>query len=319
MKSHNYWLKFGCFLTGYNYQIIRDCSELAAKRVKRFTSAMLIISTLWAFVGYTFSSRYLKTDWYISLIGATVTVLIVIQIERIIILSPKGNKIPMIARFIIGLGMALIGSVVIDQILFKEDIEKEKHFTDQLKIEALFKSESSELRRQIQAVDSSIRTKEAERHSLNDDISKRPVQTYYTRQKTLQKAPGDSIPSEVITTTATQLANPKIDLLKSVDDQIQKLIEQRRMKEAQLLDLRPTVEKKIKANSGFLDELEVLFNLLLRSEKAMTVWILWIVILVGLESLVLLGKLGEKETDYDTRLEHQMQLHHRRIELMFKQ
>ena len=55
----NWWIRFGCFLTGYNYSIVRNSSEVAAKTVKRYTSAMLIVCILWAFIGYCFTRRYL--------------------------------------------------------------------------------------------------------------------------------------------------------------------------------------------------------------------------------------------------------------------
>jgi Domain of unknown function (DUF4407) len=318
MKFKDWWLNFGCFLTGYRYDIIKVCSELSAKRVKRFTSAMLIICVIWAFVGYAFSARYLKTEWYLSLLGAITTTLIVIQIERIIILSPKG-KILATSRVILGITMALIGSVIIDQILFKEDIEKEKLFTDQVKIDKLYANESVELRSQISQIDSSLNYKETERQKLNDEISRKPTQTYYTRQVTTQKNLGDTVATESTMTTATQQANPKIAILSSVDEQILKLVEQKREKETLLLNLRPTVEAKVQKNIGFLDELDVLFVLLSNSTTALIVWILWIVILLGLELLVLFGKLGEGETDYDARLKQQMELHFKRIELLEKQ
>lgn len=318
MKFKDWWLNFGCFLTGYRYDIIKVCSELSSKRVKRFTSAILIICVIWAFVGYVFTSRYLKTDWYFSLFGAITTTLIVVQIERIIIHSPKGRVLTA-SRVVLGITMALIGSVIIDQILFKEDIEKEKLFTDQAKIDKLYASESVELRNQIKQIDSSLVYKEAERQKLNDEISRRPTQTYYTKQVTTQINPGDTVASESKITTATEQANPKISILTSVDDQIQKLVEQKRVKETVLLNLRPSVEAKVQKNIGFLDELDVLFTLLSNSHKALVVWILWIVILFSLELLVLIVKWGESETDYDARLKQQMDLHFKRIELLEKQ
>jgi hypothetical protein len=39
MNMNNWWLKFGCFLTGYNYNILDASSEISAKAVKRYTSA----------------------------------------------------------------------------------------------------------------------------------------------------------------------------------------------------------------------------------------------------------------------------------------
>jgi hypothetical protein len=317
-KPYDLWLRFGCFLTGYRYDVVRGCSELSAKRVKRFTSAMIIISILWAFVGYTFSDRYLKTEWYGSALGSLTTLIIVIQIERIIIHSPRSKWLTA-SRILLGFTMAIIGSVIIDQILFAEDIEKEKLFSDQDKIDQLFQKETAELRKVITGIDSALLNKERERQTLNEEITKKPTLTYYSKHVKKEKNPSDSLDTEVIVTTATQQPNPKIEIMKSVDEQIERLVKQKRDMEMLLLNLRPTVEAKVKKNVGFLDELDVMISLVAKSGLVLIVWMLWIVILLTLELLVLLGKLGEKDTDYDLRLEQQKQLHMRRIELLANQ
>ncbi len=81
------WLKFGCFLIGYNYTIIRNCSEISKKAVKRYTFALMKVYTLWAFIGYFFTQRYMHGGMNGSLLGAFVFVFVIIQIERQVILS----------------------------------------------------------------------------------------------------------------------------------------------------------------------------------------------------------------------------------------
>lgn len=108
-------------------------------------------------------------------------------------------------------------------------------------------------------------------------------------------------------------------MVRSIDLQLEKLRIQKQAKEDLLLNLLPIVEEDIKRNTGFLDELEILLVILAKSPIARGVWILWFVILIVLESLVLVGKLGERETDYDARLQQQMDLHFRRIELLGRQ
>lgn len=66
----NWWIKFGCFLTGYNYGIVRSSSEVSSKAVKKYTSAMLIVCILWSFVGFMFTQRYLRGNSWGSVVGA---------------------------------------------------------------------------------------------------------------------------------------------------------------------------------------------------------------------------------------------------------
>ena len=88
----NWWIRFGCFLTGYNYGIVRNSSEVAAKAVKRYTSALLIVCILWAFIGLYFYPAILRGSQWGSLAGAVVAVIIIFQIERQIILSINPSK-----------------------------------------------------------------------------------------------------------------------------------------------------------------------------------------------------------------------------------
>jgi len=115
----NKWIQFGCFLTGYKYEILKGCSEISHRAVKRYTAALIIICTLWAFIGYSFTDKYLKAAWYFSIAGAMLFVLIILQVERQIILSDSKGKGKYWLRAAIALIMAVIGSVIIDQIIFR--------------------------------------------------------------------------------------------------------------------------------------------------------------------------------------------------------
>jgi hypothetical protein len=115
----DFWLKLGCYITGYNYTIIKNSSEASAKTVKKYLSAILIVSILWGFIGYTFAQRYLHASVFMALTVSLVMVIIVIQIERQIILSVGKNRLVPLFRILIGIVMAVIGSVIIDQIIFR--------------------------------------------------------------------------------------------------------------------------------------------------------------------------------------------------------
>src|SRR5690606_14036586 len=272
------WLRFGCFLTGYNYRILSECSEASSKQVLRYTSAMLIVCVLWAFIGYFFTDRYLLAGVYPSVIGAAIMVLIVIQIERQVILTPRNLLLPGLFRAIIAIIMAVIGSFIIDQIIFNEDIEHQKILMLDDKVDAILPKKAAEIRRQIAEVDSTILAKEHERKDLLDDIGKNPTVTIFARSVTRHNAGTqnpDSLTSETVTRTSSQIPNPKIAFLEPFDEQISALRMQKMKKDSILLQLRPAVEAELMAHNGFLDELNVMFTIISRSRTALVVWILW--------------------------------------------
>lgn len=286
----------------------------------RYTSAMVIICFLWAFIGYMFTSHYLKGVWYFSIVGSLTMIIIVIQIERQVILSSKSNKKPLYFRLIIAFTMAIIGSLIIDQIIFKEDIEKQRIRTMGEEIKRSFPERAEELKRQIKEVDSTILHKENERLALINDIVKNPTIPIYTKQIiSPSKQKNDSINREVITRTSSQIQSPKIALIQPLDDQIAGLRFLKQQKDSLLLSLRSALEAELKQKVGFLDELNLMISICLESIPAMIAWLVWFVFLFGLEAFILVSKWNETDTDYDKMIEQQMNLHFKRIELLSKE
>jgi hypothetical protein len=322
MKARNIYIRLGCFLTGINYDILIGCSELSVKRLLRYTSAILIVCLLWAFIGYSFANRYLKTDLSYSLIAAIISVFIIIQIERQIILTHGTNKVSFFMRSIIAFSMAIIGSVIIDQIILKEDIEQQKIIMLDEKVRRVFPARAELLRGQIDEIDSAILFKEIERKELIKEISDFPTITIYNRKIERQENAGlpDSLSRRTIksTSSSSQIENPKITLLEPLDLQIQNLRGEKLKKDSLILVLRPVVEAELMANVGFLDELNLTISLFQESKVAFMVWLLWFLLLFGLELFILANKWGDSETDYDAMIKRQAEIHFKRIELLGK-
>ena len=138
----DWWIKFGCWLTGYNYTIVKECGETTRRSVKRDTSALVIIIIVWSSIGYILTSTYLHGGVFASIIGAIVATIIVIQIERQIILKDGKNYFLSGFRFLIAIAMSIIGSVLVDQKLFEEDVKLEKQTYNSGKIDEIFNNRS---------------------------------------------------------------------------------------------------------------------------------------------------------------------------------
>lgn len=325
----NWWVKFGCFLTGYNYGIIRNSSEVAAKAVKRYTSALLIVCIMWSFIGYTFTQRYLHGGAWGSIAGAILLVIIIIQIERQIILSVTPSRWLYFSRGIIAAMMAIIGAVIIDQIIFKEDIELEKITFIEERVKKALPPKTEELRFQIAALDTAIMEKEDERLGLIADVEKNPTIKSVSSQVTptvvrnsTTDSTGRTVTSEQVrnatSVSVTHLANPKQAMIAPLEQSITEMRIQKTAKEDELLNVRPKLEKEISSKVGFLDELEVMYSLITRSNVALSVWLIWFGFLLGLELLVLISKINEKENDYEKTVKHHMALQMKKLDALAK-
>jgi hypothetical protein len=309
MIMRDLWIKIGCFITGHNYAIVKNSSEASSKAVKKYLSAILIVATLWGFIGYAFTSRYLHGNPLVSAIGALVMVIIVIQVERQIILSVGKNKLAFAFRVAIGIVMAIIGSVILDQVMFKEDVEKHKIENVQLKVNEILPLKTRELTSQINQLDSAIRAKEAERALILADYNKNPMISAPSVTGRFEKdsSSGQMVEvGRVITTNSIQ--NPKAELIVQLDAQLKAIQEQKAKKENEMLNARQLLEDDLNSKVGFLDELTILFSLLLSSGIALTVWILLFFFFLSIELFVLVNKYGDTVNDYDKTIIHQMAL-----------
>ncbi|GAB2701629.1 hypothetical protein GCM10027037_28690 [Mucilaginibacter koreensis] len=326
-----WWIKFGCFLTGYNYNIIAASSEVSVKALKRYTSAMMIVCVMWSFIGFVFTKRYLSGELWGSVIGALILCFIIIQIERQIILSTSTNKSMYNFRILIAIVMALIGSIIIDQIIFQKDIELGKLETLNAKVDKILPSKEKEIKTQIVQLQESLLAHENERKKLTDDITLHPVIKSVSSQSNIQpvvttsqdstKATRQSINVvKTNTVSVNSIPNPNIALIAPIDKQISDLRTDKATKEASLIKLRTDLEKEIKDKTGFLDELIVMVNLIKSSWVALIVWLLWLTFLIGIELFVMFSKKNDEQNinDYDLTIRHHMALQKRKLALMYQ-
>jgi len=309
----HFWTKFACLLTGHNYSLMAQASEASRKTLMKYFSALLPVCLIWGFVGYVFAQRYLHTSRPASVIAAAVMVFLVIHIERQIILSYGKNRWVPVFRLLIGLVMAVIGSVIIDQIIFREDVEKQKISRVQEEVNAVLSEKTRPLDRQIMQLDSVIQRKEAERQELKGELTRHPFvksTSYTARHLPVQVADSNGVSRDTVVRrtdyTLTDVPNPKNNLLAGVEEEIRVLREQKAFREASLINIRQELEKELRSKTGFLDELEVLFGILLSSPVAMGVWCMFFAFFLFIELFVLVNKFGEKENDYDYLVKHQM-------------
>lgn len=325
----NLWVRFGCFMTGYNYNILRNCSEAAFKSVKKYTAAMLIVCILWFFIGFTFAHRYLSLGLPGCLLAGVLSVIIIVQVEKQIVLSINPGKLLLVFRGCLAFMMSILGAVIIDQILFEKDIEIEKISYISEKVDKILPSKTEELRKQIGAMDTAIYRKEMEKESYVEEISKRPTISVTTSSSAIRMVPVQSVTASGRDTTilkrvnegsvsTTLVPNPKIALTSALDSTIGAMRQQRAQKENELLHMKPALEKEMKQSTGFLDELTIMARMLSASYVALAFWFLWILFFLFIEMLVLFSKMGDRSNDYEKAVLHHMNLQMRRLDALGK-
>ena len=124
MSKVGIFSRLGCSLIGWNPNILKECGEASHRTLKRYVSALIILSTIWGTIGFCFADKYIGlSELYQKISVALVFILIIICIERYIILHVGKLGITGVIRFILAFLMAVLGSTIFDQIIFQNDIK----------------------------------------------------------------------------------------------------------------------------------------------------------------------------------------------------
>lgn len=85
----NWWIKFGCKLTGWSSSVLSQCSEASKCKLSKYTSALLILILIWGVTGFCFAQRYIGLPTWACGFVSLFFITIVIMIERQIILTSE--------------------------------------------------------------------------------------------------------------------------------------------------------------------------------------------------------------------------------------
>jgi hypothetical protein len=312
------WLKFGCFLTGYNYQLLSESSESSKKYIKKITSALIIIVSIWSMVGYMFASRYAGANEFVSLLGAIMAGVIIVQIERQIILGDKVHARTIIFRLLLGLIVAIIGALILDQVFFKNDIAKKKE--DLLnkriveRVSDVQKQAEDNIKLNLTKIDS-LREKIDENILIASKSGYR-IQTGDIVQKTENKGPDGAINPQTVRTKLYD-KHPKLEENNALRNQIS-IYESYNSIENDSLFSRIERAKQSARNEppGFLDELTIIVELATQSGIAFFAYIIFLLFFIFIELFIVLAKLNDGDNDYHRLLQYQEKIREERLKVL---
>ena len=303
------WLRLGCFLTGWNSKILAQCSEASYKHLKKYTAALLILMILWGFTGFCFAQRYVHAPLWGCVLSSLIFITIIVQIERQIILTVGNNKVGVIFRLFIAIIMAFLGSAILDQVIFGEDIKRkmveitDKQVTELLPVRLkVIDDKLAELQLEIDSLDKMNLI-------LNDEIAKNPttktVSTSTTYKNVLQDdGTYKKIPETTVSTSP--VANPRIKQVETNNQNLERLRKQQNEYTIKKMEVENDLREELSTNIGFLEELHAMLELLKTRMEALIFYSIIFLFLVSLELFIVFSKMGDKKCDYDMIVEHQL-------------
>ena len=298
-----------------------QCSEASYKHLKKYTAALLILIILWGFTGFCFAQRYVGAPLWGCVLSALIFIVIVIQIERQIILTVGTNKWGACFRIFIAIIMSVLGSAILDQIIFGEDIKRKM-------IEITDRQVQEQLPLRLNVIDERLHTLQIEIDSLSkvnmqldEEIAKRPttttVSTTTTYKNELQE---DGSYKKIPETTVSSIPipNPRIEQRDANKTNLDRLRKQQDEFIQNKLSVENDLREELSSNIGFLEELRAMIEIISTRLEALIFYIIIFSFLISLELFVVTSKLGDKKCDYDLIVEHQLEIKKAALEELVK-
>ena len=304
----------GCFLIGWNKNILKECGEASFRQYRKLLSAICIMMVLWGTIGYCFADRYINIESCIlKVCVALAFMFIVLCVERVIILTVGKARLMSFMRILLALCMAVLGSCIFDQIIFRNDIQQEIQEHREGVIGETIAKRLSIYDSDIQRITQDMDTLSKATIALNEELQKRPVikGTNVSIQEQVVGVDENGKPKKVRTQTVNSvtLANPLAEQLKANNDQIQIYSTQLEQLRQDKKEVAETVRREVGQRApGFIEELEATLSVVSKSPVSLVFYIILFCFLTFLELFVLTIKMGENKCDYELIVENQLHL-----------
>lgn len=298
-------LKIACTLTGDNYQLVVMDTPASKKKIIAMALAMMVPVLIWIFNGFMLSWQVLETGLVWAIATGVVCGLIIFIIEKLIVMA-NGNRWLSLFRISIGLIVAALGSIAIDEVVFKKDID----------ISVAKQKESAVQESRVQAI--ADFEKENGYSQLNDDITRVTASVEAAEKAVIDEANGTYGTGVRGAGIITQLKEGKAAARR---EDLQKLLAQKEMLEKDKQNKTTDAGKNRKATyheNALLIRIKALFSLIAEDRYMLIIYILFTLLLFFFEFLVVVLKLTWKKTHYELRMQMIEDIGRKRMEFLLQ-
>ena len=291
---------------------MKECGEASYRQYRKLLSAICIMMVLWGTIGYCFADRYLNIEsCFLKACVSLAFMFIILCVERVIILNVGKAYAMGGMRFLMAICMAILGSCIFDQIIFRNDIQQAIQEQREEIISKTITKRLSIYDSDIQRISQEMDSLSEATIALNEELQKRPVikGTNVSTQEQVIGIDENGKPKKVKTQTVNTitLANPLVEQLKANNDQIQIYSGQLEQLRLDKKEVAETVRAEISQRApGFIEELEATLKVVSQSKVSLAFYIILFCFLTFLELFVLTIKMGENKCDYELIVENQL-------------
>ena len=274
-------LKYYSIIIGENPEYTKHFQPSGNRKIALFANCLMVPVILWFINSYLLVSHVLEGSFFAAILTAFVAGFIIFLIERAIVMS-NGSKPIFWFRILLGLIVASLGSISMDEVIFKHDIDNQVAYYKQVESDNAVQRVESEYQDQIAKQQSIVSQKESEWQQSLKDAKSEADGTGGSRQRGVSK-----ISTLKLNIAGKQEAdynneNTKLALLKTNID-------------AEKINAKQKAEADFNGNA-LLIRIRAMFDLIAKDKFMCGVYVLFTLFLFCLEFLVVLIKIGSKNS-----------------------
>ena len=304
----------GCILIGWNKDILKECGEASYRQFRKLISAICIMMVMWGTIGYCFADRYINIESCALKVCVSLEFMfIVLCVERVIILTVGKARLMSAMRVMLALCMAVLGSCIIDQIIFSNDIQQTINERREDVIQETTFKRLAVFDSDIQRITHDMDSLSKATIKLGEELAKNPtiksVNVTTTEQTIGVDENGNAKKVKNRSTDIVNIPNPLTGQLNANNEQIQLYQNQLEQLRQDKKEIAGKVTEEIHSRPvGFIEELEATLIVVSNSWVSLAFYVILFCFLTFLELFVLTIKMGENKCDYELVVEHQLSL-----------
>ena len=267
------------------------------KKVAALATVVFVPVIIWFVIGYLMSTQIMELTSLHGLFVAIVLALLIFLLERTIIMA-NGSGLIKWFRIILGLVIALLGAIFLDEIVFHKDIEHQlaemQHIDNLQAIEQIDIQFADEITLSLQNLD----------------------RLYSDWQQAVDEARSEADGTGGSGQRGVDgIARLKLDAAQNLKVEYDRALLAHDLLLTSINDMKNTVRNNHKiSNDGLLIRVKALFTLVFNDWVMALIYVLFTLFLFSMEFLVLMIKMGWRKTNYERKIEMIEEIGRRRME-----
>ena len=275
-------LKIYSIIIGENPKYTATFQPASKRKVALYANCLIVPVILWFINGYLLVSNVLEGSIFSAFLTAFIAAFIIFLIERAIVMS-NGSKPIFWFRIFLGIIVASLGSISLDEVIFKHDIDNQVAYYKQAEVDSAVRKVERDFQNQMGLQQSIVLKKYGDWQSRLDDVN--------YEMKGGPKSSGHRGKGEV--------ANENIHMASLLQTDYNSENNKLAFLSSSIDTAKAHAKKKAEADfngNALLVRIRAMFDLIAKDKFMLGVYILFTLFLFCLEFLVVLIKIGSKNS-----------------------